>query len=319
MSILVTGGAGFIGSHLCESFLRLGKRVVAIDNFDPFYSKTIKQANLQHLFRYENFYFFEIDLKNRNAVRKLFRDFRFTRIFHLAGRGGILASSKYPTIYLGNIMKNTLTLLNACKEFDIKIFVNASTSAVYGERKVKLCKEDSSTDEPKSVYAALKKSTELICYAYHHIWGLPIINVRFFSVYGPRGRPDQVIYRFTKMIDNGEEIPWIEPEPARDFTYIDDIIEGLLALLKLRDPSCLSINLGFGKPELISKVIRLVEVEMSKEAKIGKKIIPSPRSDISAIYADNRQARRLLGWRPKIDLATGIKIFVKWYKSNKKQ
>ena len=250
--------------------------------------------------------------ESTQQLKKVFSKHRVERIVHLAGRGGVVHSSKRPLQYLDQNIKGTVALLESCRRVGIKAFISASSSSVYGEVGQELCTESRNTDYPASIYAASKKCTEMMTHAYHVLHGVPVVNVRFFSVYGPRGRPDQVIYRMAQFIDQGREIEWIEPEPERDFTYIDDIVDGLIAMLAAPTLSYHTINLGYGSPESISRVIGLVEQALGKKAKIGKRVRRLPY-DVSASHADITQAAEFLGWRPKVALAEGIPKFVRWY------
>lgn len=313
MNILVTGGAGFIGSHLCENLIRQRFNVVVVDNFDPFYPASQKEQNLSWLKGQPNFIFIKGDVQDQIQMATLFSDYKFDYVFHLAGRGGITQSTLNPFLYLNEIILSTMVILELSAKNNVKIFINASSSLVYGHMHGKKSSERTRTDKPLSVYAALKKSSELLCHAHHILYGIGIVNVRFFSVYGPRGRHDQVIYKITQMVDTETPIPIIFPEPRRDFTYIDDVVVGLVSLLSLPPQSYEIINFGRGKSEAISHVIELVERAFGKQAVLGEKINPLP-SDAPATLTNSDRAKKILGWKPKIRIDHGISLFVEWYK-----
>lgn len=312
MAVLVTGAAGFIGSHLCERLVANDTETIGVDNFDVFYSAEQKKENLRNLLRRPKFKFLELDVRSTRQLSRVFSSHQIERIVHLAGRGGVIHSTKRPFQYLNENIKGTLALLESCRRSHIEAFISASSSSVYGEIGQQLCTETRYTDHPASIYAASKKCAEMMAHAYHVLCDMPVVNVRFFSVYGPRGRPDQVIYRMTRFIDEGREIEWIEPEPKRDFTYIDDIVDGLVAMLAAPALSYHTVNLGYGAPESISRVIGLIEQALGKKAKIGKSVRRLPY-DVSASHADITQAAELLGWRPNVPLAEGVPKFVGWY------
>lgn len=312
MKILVTGGAGFIGSHLSERLVREGHTVVVVDNFDPLYPPAQKERNLVWLTQQPSFCFVEGDVRDQELMENLFSNEKFERVFHLAGRGGIPQSTSHPFVYLDETLRATMTVLEVSAKHSVKMLVNASSSSVYGNTNGRCSYESSDTDAPRSVYGALKKSSELLCHAYHALYGLGVVNVRFFSVYGPRGRPDQVVYRFAEKIFNGEPIPVFIPEPRRDFTYVDDIVDGLIRTLKFPERSYDVLNLGFGRAERMSRVISLLGEALKKQTILGERV-PSPASDTRTSRANTDRAKMLLGWRAEVTLERGIAKFVEWY------
>ncbi len=312
MNILVTGGAGFIGSHLCEQLIKYGHRVVAVDNFDSLYPRSQKERNLIWLKQQKQFACIEADVRNKNEMEAIFSNYAFDYVFHLAGRGGIPQSTAEPFFYLEEIMLGTMVLLELSAKNNVRLFVNASSSSVYGNTSGEASKENTETDKPLSVYAACKKSSELLCHAYHALYSLGVANVRFFSVYGPRGRHDQVIYKFTKMIASETPIPNINPDPLRDFTYVDDIVHGLIAMMRLPAHSYEIINLGYGRPVSIRRIAELLEKALNKKMIIGETVRPMP-SDTAITKADSSYARKLLHWKPTMRLEEGITKFVDWY------
>lgn len=310
--ILVTGGAGFIGSHLCEALVGKGYTVIAIDNFDPMYPRAQKEENIKWLKTQKNFILIEADVRDREKMEEIFSKYKVDHIFHLAGRGGIPQAKKDPFFYLDDIAMGTLVILETAVRHSVKMIVNASTSSVYAQTKGKPSKETDDTDKPGSVYTASKKAAELLGHAYHVLYGIGIINVRFFSVYGPRGRRDMIVYKFTEKILNGEPILNFQPDPKRDFTYVSDIVSGLVATLRLPKKTYEIVNLGYGKPVAVSKSIAVLEKALGKKAVMGKRM-PSPPSDMAVTNADNTKAKKLLKWNPKVSLEEGAKKFAEWY------
>lgn len=313
--ILVTGGAGFIGSHLCEDLVKLGHEVVAVDNFDNFYPREQKERNVLWLKDQKNFKVIEADVRDKEKMEKVFEEEKFDHIFHLAGRGGIPQSKKDPFFYVDDIVIGTLVILEAAIKNNVKMIVNASTSSVYGNTDGSPSKETDDVEHPGSVYTSAKRCTELLCHSYYKSYGIGAVNVRFFSVYGPRGRQDMIIYKFTKKILSGEPILNYEPDPKRDFTYVSDIVSGLVATLNLPQDTYEVINLGFGKPIAVTDSIKILEKELGKEAVIGE-TLPPPATDFAISNADTTKARKLLNWEPKVKLEDGVKMFAEWYKNN---
>lgn len=313
--ILVTGGAGFIGSHLCEDLVKKGHKVVAVDNFDPFYPRKQKEENLKWLKKQKNFSLFEADVRDKHLMDMIFSKSKFDFVYHLAGRGGIPQSKLNPFFYVDDIVVGTLNILESCVKHSVKTIVNASSSSVYAQTKGKPSKEADDTNKPGSVYAATKKSSELLCYAYHNIYGLGVVNTRFFSVYGPRGRHDMIVYKFTKKILAGEPILNLQPDPKRDFTYVSDIIAGLTAMLKLPPKGYEVLNIGHGRPIAVTRSIKIIEKVLRKKAVMGKKV-KSPSSDMAITNADTTYIKKLLHWKPKVKFEDGVKKFVEWYVSH---
>lgn len=244
--ILVTGGAGFIGSHLCEDLAKRGHIVVAVDNFDPMYPRAQKEENMKWLKEQQNFTLIEADVRDRKKMEEVFEKNKFDFVYHLAGRGGIPQSKLDPFFYVDDIVVGTTVILECAAKSGVQMMVNASTSSVYAQTTGDASKESDDTDHPGSVYTAAKRGAELLCHAYHVLYGMGVINVRFFSVYGPRGRQDMIIYKFTKKILNGEPILNYQPDPKRDFTYVSDIVAGLVAMMDLPANTYEVLNLGNG-------------------------------------------------------------------------
>ena len=314
--ILVTGGAGFIGSHLCETLVKKGYKVIAVDNFDPMYPKAEKKDNIKWLKKQKNFTMIEADVRDRKKMEKIFVQYKFSHVFHLAARAGIPQSIEEPFFYLNNNVAGTLAILECAAKNKVKMLINASTSSVYAQTTGKPSKETDDTNKPGSVYTASKKAAELLCHAYHVMYGIGIVNMRFFSVYGPRGRSDMIVRKFTKKILNKEPILDMRPDPKRDFTHVSDIVSGLVATLKLPKTTYEVINLGCGRPISITRFIKFLEKILNKKAIVGKKVTPT-MSDMAVTHADIARAKKLLKWEPKVHLEEGVKDFVKWYLQNR--
>ena len=310
--ILVTGGAGFIGSHLCETLVKDGHEVIAVDNFESFYPRKQKEEFIKWLLNQPNFTLVEADIRNKEKMEEVFSNHKLDHIYHLAGRGGIRHSKEDPFFYLDDIAMGTLVILETAAKHGVRSFVNASTSSVYAQTDGSPSSEESNTDHPGSVYAAAKKSAELLAHAYNTLYGMSVTNVRFFSVYGPRCRQDMIIYRFSKKILTGEPILDFYPDPKRDFTYISDIVSGLVATMNLPDNSYEVINLGYGNPRAVTDSIKILEEVLGKKAIMGDRI-ETPASDMAVTNADTSRAQELLNWKPKINLEEGAKLFAEWY------
>jgi len=316
-NILVTGGAGFIGSHLCEALIKEGHSVVAVDNFDPtspLYPRAQKEQNLEWLTQQKDFTLIEADVRDRKRMDELFSTHAFDHVYHLAGRGGIRHSKDDPFFYVDDIIVGTLVVLECAAKNGVTSLINASSSSVYGQTTGEKSKETDDTDKSGSVYAASKKASELLCHAYHALYGMGIVNVRFFSVYGPRGRHDMIIYKFARMIEEGKPIPDFRPDPKRDFTYVSDIVDGLMAMLQLPPSSYEVMNLGGGRPIAVTDSIKLLEEALGKKAVMGE-VVETPASDMAVTNADSTRARTLLHWEPKVKLEEGVLKFVEWYKN----
>ncbi len=310
MRVLVTGGAGFIGSHLCEALLARGDTVVCLDNLDPFYDARVKRRNLSGMLDHERFTFIQGDIRDEEAVREAIRAHEVRRIVHLAARAGVQPSLSQALLYQDINVRGTLTLLEACRDSDVEQFVFGSSSSVYGGNTKVPFSEDDRLAGQISPYAASKRAAELFCYTHHHLTGLPVTCLRFFTVHGERMRPDLSIYLFAEMLRAGDTIT-IFGEPKRDFTYVADVVDGTLAALD----NVLGfeiINLGDAQPVPIVDVIDLLARELELEAHT---VPGAPRmGDPQVTFADISKAGRLLGYKPIVPLAEGLKRFVCWYR-----
>ncbi|KAF5657453.1 dTDP-glucose 4,6-dehydratase [Fusarium heterosporum] len=311
--ILVTGGAGFIGSHLVEALLAEGCwRVVVVDNFDDFYSPEIKRANIAAHTLNPNFSIYEVDIRDAESLHGVFADNNFTAVVHLAACAGVLPSLKYPSHYFDTNVNGTLNLLQCAKDFGVTQFLFGSSSSVYGNGAKVPFSENCKNSQPMSPYAASKTSAELLCYTYSHLYSTRCICLRFFTVYGPRQRPDLAIHKFTRLIHQGRPIPMYgDGTSRRDYTYIDDIIDGIRSALEYRESLYEVFNLGE------SQTIRLVELIGTLEEALGRRAIIDPRGeqagDMPITYADISKANSLLGYKPKTQIKEGISKFVAWY------
>jgi UDP-glucuronate 4-epimerase len=313
--ILVTGGAGFIGSHLVQRMLASGDDVTVIDDLNDFYSPELKRANLAGIAQTGSARFCENDICHSDRVSQIFNETRPQIVFHLAARTGVRPSLVDPLLYERVNVNGTMVLLEACREWGVRKFVFASSSSIYGiASTVPFCENDT-VALPISPYAATKIAGEKICYTYSHLYGIQVACLRFFTVYGPRQRPDLAIRKFTEMIDLGNPIPVFgDGSSGRDYTYIDDIIQGIIAASVLDSPYEV-INLGNAHPVNLSTVIQMIEVALGKEAKIRR--FPPQPGDVPITYADISKAQRVLGYSPATPLAHGIEKFVKWYRLQK--
>ena len=313
--VLVTGGAGFIGSHLCQRLLQEGYEVVCLDNFDAYYDPAIKRRNLEEINASkgaQGFQLVEGDIRNKGLVDDLFRRSSFDLIIHLAARAGVRPSIEQPLLYNEVNVTGTLNLLEACREIGVRDFIFGSSSSVYGKnRKVPFAEEDR-LEAMISPYAVTKRVGELFCYTYHHLYGLRISCLRFFTVYGPRQRPEMAIHKFTRLINQGEKIPlYGDGTSRRDYTYIDDIISGIMgAIRNLRGYEI--FNLGESQTVPLRELISIIEQALGKKAAIEE--LPDQPGDVPITYADITKARHLLGYDPKVGIAEGVGQFVRWFR-----
>jgi len=309
-SILVTGGAGFIGSHLCESLLGRGDRVVAFDNFDPYYDPSIKRENVAAALKNPAFRLVTGDIRDAGAVEPLFRDGKFDAVVHLAARAGVRPSIAQPVLYSDVNLTGTSVLLEACRRHGPKRFVFGSSSSVYGNTNKVPFSETDPVTHPVSPYAATKAGGELLCYAHHHIHGLEITCLRFFTVYGPRQRPEMAIHKLARQILDGQAFPRFgDGSSQRDYTYIDDIIDGVLRAMD-RIGGFRIYNLGESRRVSLGELIALLEREIGVPAKI--EAMPDQPGDVRTTWADVSRARADLGYDPKVPIEEGIRRFVAW-------
>ncbi|MBN2263884.1 MAG: GDP-mannose 4,6-dehydratase [Prolixibacteraceae bacterium] len=312
--ILVTGCAGFIGSHLCEKLLALGYHVSGIDNFDPFYDPAIKHKNLSNFIKHPNFEFVETDLADKIELEKKFSA-NIDLIVHLAAKAGVRPSIEDPSGYIKANIIATQNVLDMMKERNIKKMAFASSSSVYGNTKETPFSEEMDVSNPISPYAATKKACELINYTYHHLYQLDIINMRFFTVFGPRQRPDLAIHKFTKLIRSGKPVTLFgDGTTARDYTYIDDTLAGITGAIDYlfeHDNVFETVNLGNNQPVGLKKMVQTIYNAIGQQPNL--KYAPMQPGDVDITFADITKANKLFAYQPTYSFEEGVKKFVEWY------
>jgi UDP-glucuronate 4-epimerase len=337
MTYLVTGGSGFIGSHLIEQLLRNGHSVINVDNFDDFYNYQIKikntlesidkipdfefsdkETDIQHLValsqsgKYQLYY---QDIRDKKGLEAIFKSHKIDLVIHLAALAGVRPSIERPLEYEEVNVRGTMNLWELCKEFNISKFISASSSSVYGNNEKIPFAETDNVDNPISPYAATKKSCEVLGHVYHNLYHIDIIQLRFFTVYGPRQRPDLAIHKFTKLISEGQEIPFYgDGNTARDYTYIDDIIDGITkSILYLETHSGVYEIINLGESEVITLSEMLSTIETNLGISAIRKNLPMQPGDVRKTNADIAKAKTLIGYKPDTDFQNGIKKFVEWF------
>lgn len=313
---LVTGGAGFIGSSLADFLLKKDYKVVVIDNFCDFYDPSIKRNNVKDNLDNPNYKLYEIDLRCKSDVEKVFRENKIDVVIHLAAMAGVRPSIENPILYQEVNCIGTQNLLEVMKEYGVKNLVMASSSSVYGNNKKVPFKETDIVDYAISPYAATKKSNEVMTHVYHKLFNMNVIMLRFFTVYGPRQRPDLAINKFTRLMLNDEEVTMFgDGTTSRDYTYIDDIVSGIYSSINyvLNNNDVYEIvNLGNSSPISLKEMINTIAEVLDKEPKI--KEMPMQQGDVNITYADISKAKEMLNYDPKTPFKEGIEKFVKWYK-----
>lgn len=311
MKVLVTGAAGFIGSHLCDALLEEGCDVTGVDNFDPYYDRSIKERNLSGALARNRFQFLELDLRDAGATAALLAQ-GWDRVVHLAGRGGVRRSIQEPSAYVELNYSATLNVLEGMRQAGQDRLVFASTSSVYGNSERLPFREDDPASEPVSPYSATKKACEVMCHAYHHLHGLNVHALRFFTVYGPRQRPDMAIHQFVRAISQRRPIERFgDGSTHRDYTYVDDIVAALLRSAE-RVEGYEIINIGGSATTSLSQLIESLSRLLGEEARIVEK--PMPPGDVKRTWADTTKASRLLDFQPRVGLEEGLKKFIDWYR-----
>ncbi len=311
MRVLVTGGAGFIGSHLSQRLLTLGHRILIVDDLNDFYSPELKRANLHAICTTGPFDFHQKDICDREAMFAIAEGFRPDSIVHLAARAGVRPSLCEPFLYERVNVHGTMVMLEAARLAGVRKFVFASSSSVYGITKQVPFREDDPSTLPISPYAATKIAGEKLCFTWSHLYGIDSICLRFFTVFGPRQRPDLAIRKFVEFIRAGQLIPVLgELTSARDYTFVSDIVDGIVAALAL-DSRYEIFNLGNSNPVTLGEMIETIERILDKPAKLDR--LPAQPGDVPLTYADICKARRMLGYSPKTSLEEGLRQFVAWY------
>lgn len=331
MNILVTGAAGFIGYHLCRRFLKMGHSVVGLDNLNSYYSVQIKHDRLSQLLEYEHFQFSKIDLADKKSVFKLFQDHDFSHVVNLAAQAGVRYSIENPSAYVDTNLVGFSHILEGCRHGGVRHLVFASSSSVYGLNTNMPFSVHNNVDHPISLYAATKKSNELMAHTYSYLYGLPCTGLRFFTVYGPWGRPDMALFLFTKAILEGNPIKvFNHGKMKRDFTYIDDIIEGVTRITgrtptsnpawdsNAPDPSSSVApyklyNIGNNNTVELAHFIEVIEEQLGKKA--DKQYLPLQPGDVPMTYADVDDLIADVGFKPSTTIETGIAKFIEWYRS----
>ncbi len=329
MKLLVTGAAGFIGFHSARMLLERGEEVVGLDNLNSYYEPALKEARLEILRRYPAFRFAQIDVADRAAMEELFARERFRRVVHLAAQAGVRYSLVNPHVYVQSNITGFLHVIEGCRHHGVEHLVYASTSSVYGANTRMPFAETQNTDHPLTLYAATKKANELMAHSYSSLYGLPTTGLRFFTVYGPWGRPDMALFLFTKCILAGEPIDvFNEGHHRRDFTYIDDIVQGVAAAVDhvaapdpkwnsdAPNPSTSSApykiyNIGNQRPITLMRYIEVLEECLGRTAQ--KNLLPMQPGDLPDTWADVEALARGVGYRPETPVETGVKRFVEWY------
>jgi UDP-glucuronate 4-epimerase len=330
MNVLVTGVAGFIGFHLAKRLLDDGQRVFGIDNLNPYYDPNLKRNRLSQLEPYQGFAFEELDLVNRQGMERMFREARYDVVVHLAAQAGVRYSIENPHTYVDSNIVGFLHILEGCRQSQVPHLVFASSSSVYGANTHMPFSVHDNVDHPISIYAATKKANELMAHAYASLYGLACTGLRFFTVYGPWGRPDMALFKFTKAILEDAAIDiYNYGKMQRDFTYIDDIIEGIARVMSIRpepdtswdgrhpDPGrsfapYRTYNIGGSHPVDLMSFIEVLEAALGKKAR--KNMLPLQKGDVVATCADVEDLEKVTGFRPRITVEAGIKLFVDWYR-----
>ena len=311
MKVLVTGGAGFIGSHVAEALLARGDEVICLDNFNDYYDPMAKRRNVAPVLQHPAYTLYDADVRDTDAVERIFATEQPDKVIHLAAMAGVRYSIERAPLYVAVNVQGTVNLLEAARRHRIRNFVFASTSSVYGRSEHVPFREDDPTDRPLAPYPATKKAGEVMGHAYHNLFGLSFTALRFFSVYGPRGRPDMMPYHITDCVVHGRTFALYEGgEMYRDWTYIDDIVAGVVAAVD-RPMGYEVINLGRGEPVRMADFVGLVEELVGKPARMTTP--PAPPSEPPITYADITKARELLAYEPTTSVAEGMQRFWEWY------
>jgi UDP-glucuronate 4-epimerase len=309
--VLVTGGAGFIGSHLCEKLLLLGHDVINIDNFNSYYDPLLKRRNCIEAQAKQNYKLIQGDIRDKVLLGQVFKKYKIDTIIHLAALAGVRKSIENTLEYVDVDIKGTVNLLEFSKMYNIKKFIFASTSSVYGFNGTPFKEEDSVISQA-SPYAVAKLSGELFCRNYNRLYGIPIVCLRFFTVYGPRQRPEMAIHHFTRCIEEGREVTIFgNGKSSRDYTYIEDIIQGIIASMQVKSSFDI-FNLGGAEPVALNDLIYVIEKKLGKTSK--KVYLGNQQGDVEHTYADITKAKKQLGYSPKVKLEEGIERFIHWYR-----
>src|SRR5690554_2352961 len=316
LKYLVTGAAGFIGMYTAKRLLEQGHKVIGLDNLNDYYEPELKQHRLAQLLPFKNFTFVELDLANRAGMAELFAAEKFDRVIHLAAQAGVRYSIENPSAYVDSNLVGMMTILEGCRHNKVQHFVYASSSSVYGMNDKIPFSETDQVDNPVSLYAATKKANELMAHSYSKLYGIPTTGLRFFTVYGPAGRPDMAPWLFTEAILQGKPIKvFNHGKMMRDFTYIDDIVEGVIRIqdvIPAGDIPYSLFNIGNNEPIQLSRFIAAIETATGKTAE--KIMLDMQPGDVERTYADTTRLEAVVGYKPQTEIEHGIQQFVDWYK-----
>ena len=312
MTILVTGGAGFIGSHLCESLLRDQIRVICLDNFDPFYDPAIKRNNLAVLSQWPDFHFIEGDIRQEQSFTQIFSTHTVDAVIHLAAKAGVRPSIQEPALYYDVNVTGTLRLLEAMRAAGVPRLLFASSSSVYGNQEKTPFSETDDVSHPISQYASTKRAGELMCYTYHHLYNIDIACLRLFTVYGPRQRPDLAIHKFAHLALHNQPIPlYGDGQTRRDYTFVADTVRGIRQVLDLKQIGYEIFNLGGGTPVTLIEMVRVLEKALGRELMI--EFQDKQPGDVDQTFADVAKASAFFGYQPQVTLEEGVKQFADWF------
>ena len=316
MTILITGSAGFIGYHVTKKILNKNIKVIGIDNINNYYDINLKKNRIKDLKKNKKFFFYKVDLSNYKKIDNIVKNKKIKIIIHLAAQAGVRYSIKNPRIYFKSNLEGFFNILEISRHNNIKHLIYASTSSVYGDSKKFPLSEINRTDEPLSFYAATKKSNEVMAHSYSYIYKLPCTGVRFFTVYGPFGRPDMALFKFTKNILNNHPIElYNKGNHFRDFTYVDDIVDGIYSLIKKQSKKSIPyeiFNIGNGTPKKLLDYLKHIEKNLNKISKTKK--LPLQTGDIVKTHSNINKLKKYTGYKPKTNIKIGIQKFIEWYK-----
>ena len=316
MKILITGGAGFIGSNLADKLLSAGDSVVVVDNFSDFYNPKIKESNIAHNLNNTNYKLYKINIEDKQSLKSVFEENKIDIVIHLAARVGVRPSIETPDLYVQTNIMGTIHVLNLMKEFNIKKLIFGSSSSVYGNCKEELFSENFAISKPISPYAATKSACEQFCYTYSTLYNMQILCLRFFTVYGPRQRPDLAINKFVKLIKKDNPVTVFgDGTTKRDYTFVDDIVFGIISAINYNKSQYEIINLGGGEPIELNQMINIISNELKVKAIIEKQ--PMQAGDVEKTSADITKAKKMLNYEPKTNFKDGIRKFMEWEILNK--
>ena len=315
MNILITGGAGFIGSTLCDKMLKEDNEVIVIDNFNDYYSPKLKENNIKHNLNNKNYKLYRGDICDKSLLAKIFEENKIDVVVHIAASAGVRPSIDKPLDYVKNNIEGTVNILEVMKENKVKKIVFASSSSIYGNCKEEIFSEDLKVTEPISPYAATKGACEQFLYTYSKLYNIQVVSLRFFTVFGPRQRPDLAIRKFIDLIKENKPIPvYGDGTTIRDYTYVDDIVDGIISAIDYNDTQYEIINLGGGAPVSLNQMIETIEKVLNKKAKIER--LPMQMGDVDKTAASITKAKKLLNYNPKTSFERGIIKFIEWEKNN---